>query len=153
MHPRSVCSPWQQWSTFGALSGYLIKTSSLCVRAPGWVRACMCARLAWTWTFLLSPKLLSEDDTPAEKCRRRGRGCEGRSWGETEDLGGVRSPVRSPWWCRCIDQAVAWSPSANLFTDDRCCCCCWNAFFFWGGGNRAAGGINRNILASDFQST
>lgn len=40
-------------NTFGALSGYLIKTGSVCVR--------------WTWTFLLSLKLLSAVDTSLEK--------------------------------------------------------------------------------------
>lgn len=62
-------------NTFAALSGYLIKTSSMCVR--------------WSWTFLLSLKLLSEEETPPESegdkmCLKRARG---RKW-EQEEAGG-----------------------------------------------------------------
>lgn len=91
-HPRSVWSPWQQCNTFGALSGYLIKTGFLCVR--------------WTWTFLLSLKLLSEVDTPPEKCEGWGRG-QDVSW--EREMEKVKARLRGSLVERCYSAAV-WSP-------------------------------------------
>lgn len=73
-NPRSARSPWQQCNTFGALSGYLIKTGSPCVGR--------------VWTFLLSPGPLSEADTPLPEKKARGTedgwgGWEGGSGSET----------------------------------------------------------------------
>lgn len=128
---RSVWSPWQQCNTFGASSGYLIKTGSLCVR--------------WTWTLLLSLKLLSEADTPEPKKKR--------VWGtETRDGGMCLEreesvTVRSPWWCLCIDHCTVVSHSKSIHR--------WPLqlffFFFW--KKRASRKINRNIPLTDFQST
>lgn len=78
-HPRSGCSPWQQWNTFGTLSGYLINRGSVC---------------QMNTDALLSLKLLSEDDAPAKKDKDG----EGDRMGEKkrEKFFRTRVAVRSP---------------------------------------------------------